>query len=789
MAEQNKVPERGSRLKDEILAVIMVAFGIFLITAFHTSLSGTAGELISYIFKGLFGAVSYGISYFLILLAVLVFAKLTVHLNIVKFIWILMILITASVINSCRYICADGFKFAFGFSAIGDYYNSGTTGTGGGLFGMYIGQLTVKAFGMWGTYTIAVLMGFFFIFLIISNPMSRFFQRRGDKRAAKKAVREEAEFEQKLARDRVKLDAEDGDFKGTFEDESKPASFAHRENEVDNNLYYEEQPDAHEISASEIAKRRGQIVDYVNDFDNAKSDDFPCRTDESGSHAEQKNINFENTACTAAATVNDDENPKHAVNYRFPPVSLLEKNGRKATGYSVSTLRMKAAKLEETLRNFRVAATVVDVKQGPAVTRYEIQPDVGVKVNSIVRLADDIALNMAAKSIRIEAPIPGKKAVGIEIENESVNMVKIREIIDSPEFKKAKSKISFAVGRDIAGRSIVANLKEMPHLLIAGATGSGKSVCVNSIIASILYKARPEEVKLILVDPKVVELTHYNGIPHLLIPVVTEPVKAAAALNWACAEMDERYKKFAGRGVRDLESYNSIMISEEENDMAMPQIVIIIDELADLMMEAPSQVEDSICRLAQKARAAGMHLIVATQRPSVDVITGVIKANIPSRIAFTVSSQFDSRTILDMAGAEKLVGKGDMLFSPVGINKPLRVQGTFISDNEVKKLICFVRDQVEESEYSDEVIQTIEAGAAPGDNSEETDELLPEAIDLVIRAGQASASMLQRRFRVGYNRAARMIDMMEERRIIGPSEGSKPRQVLITEEEFEKLDI
>lgn len=378
--------------------------------------------------------------------------------------------------------------------------------------------------------------------------------------------------------------------------------------------------------------------------------------------------------------------------------------------------------------------------------------------------------------------------MGIEIENDSVNMVKIRDIIGSAEFKEAKSKITFAVGRDIAGRSIVANLKEMPHLLIAGATGSGKSVCVNSIITSILYKARPEEVKMILIDPKVVELTNYNGIPHLLIPVVTEPVKAAAALGWACAEMDERYKKFAEEGVRDLESYNSAVRGEEEDEKVMPQIVIIIDELADLMMEAPSQVEDSICRLAQKARAAGMHLIVATQRPSVDVITGVIKANIPSRIAFTVSSQFDSRTILDMAGAEKLVGKGDMLFNPVGGSKPLRVQGTFISDDEVNSVITYVKNQVEDADYSDDVIQTIETGTVPKNNDEMTDELLPEAIELVVQSGQASASMLQRRFRVGYNRAARMIDMMEERHIIGPSEGSKPRQVLMTEAELEAMN-
>ena len=427
--------------------------------------------------------------------------------------------------------------------------------------------------------------------------------------------------------------------------------------------------------------------------------------------------------------------------------------------------------------------------QGPTVTRYEIQPSVGVKVSSIVRLADDIALNLEAKSIRIEAPIPGKAAVGIEVENDSVTMVRLREIIDSDAFKKSKSKITFAVGKDISGNAIVADLKSMPHLLIAGSTGSGKSVCINSIITSFIYKANPDEVKLILIDPKVVELGNYNGIPHLMIPVVTDPTKAAAALNWAVAEMTDRYKKFAEEGVRDLESYNEFVRANAEPDKVMPQVVIIIDELADLMMAAPSQIEESICRLAQMARAAGMHLIVATQRPSVDVITGVIKANIPSRIAFAVSSQVDSRTILDMQGAEKLVGKGDMLFNPMGMGKPIRVQGTFVSDGEVHKVIAFVKEQVAQGQpaYNEDVLTRIEHSNVQ-DSAEDTDDLLPDAIELVVRSGQASVSMLQRRFRIGYNRAARIVDMMEARGIVGPQDGSRPRQVLLTEEEFENMD-
>ena len=443
------------------------------------------------------------------------------------------------------------------------------------------------------------------------------------------------------------------------------------------------------------------------------------------------------------------------------------------------------------LHSFNIDADVTNVTQGPTVTRYEVHPNSGVKVKGIKSLADDIALNMEAKSIRIEAPIPGKPAVGIEIENNKINMVTVREIIDSDVFRNAKSKITFAVGKDISGNEIVADLKSMPHLLIAGSTGSGKSVCINSIITSLLYKARPDEVKLVLVDPKVVELANYNGIPHLLIPVVTDPAKAAAALNWAVAEMDERYRKFAEEGTRELSSFNEHMRFEGREDEVMPQVVIIIDELADLMMVAPSQVEDSICRLAQKARAAGMHLIVATQRPSVDVITGVIKANIPSRIAFAVSSQVDSRTILDMAGAEKLVGKGDMLFNPLGSGKPLRVQGTFISDQEVNDVISFVKAQTEEEpEYSEKVIDRIERANSVVSSVEDKapdDELLSDAIELVVQAQQASVSMLQRRFRIGYNRAARIVDMMEERQIVGPQDGSRPRQVLITEEDLMEM--
>ena len=469
--------------------------------------------------------------------------------------------------------------------------------------------------------------------------------------------------------------------------------------------------------------------------------------------------------------------------YELPPVSLLRKDTSSKQMMSDAQLQERAELLEQTLKNFGVDARVIKVTQGASVTRYEVQPATGVKVASITRLSDDIALNMRAKSIRMEAPIPGKAAVGIEVENEKAAPVLIRDLIDSDEFMETSSIIEFVVGKDISGNNIVADLRDMPHLLIAGATGSGKSVCINSIIASFLYKARPSELKLIMIDPKMVELGNYNGIPHMLTPVVTDPRKAARALAIAVAEMEKRYELFAENNVKDLDSYNELMRVDQRYADCKPQIVIIIDELADLMMASPSEVENSICRLAQKARAAGMHLIVATQRPSVDVVTGLIKANIPSRIAFSVASQFDSRTILDMAGAEKLLGKGDMLFSPVGSTKPYRVQGPFISEKEIDKIIRFVKKEGGNPDYDEELMNGMENTDKKA-GGESQDELTEDAIAFIFKSKQASVSMLQRRFRIGYNRAARIIDEIEEKGIIGPSDGSRPRQLLISEEEY-----
>ena len=458
-------------------------------------------------------------------------------------------------------------------------------------------------------------------------------------------------------------------------------------------------------------------------------------------------------------------------------------------------LKTNATKLVDTLKSFGVETRIVDISRGPSVTRYEIQPAAGVKISRITNLSDDIALNLAASGVRIEAPIPNKAAVGIEVPNRNRSTVTLREIIDTEQYKSAKSKLFVALGKDIAGNCTFADLAKMPHLLVAGTTGSGKSVCLNAMIISILYNAKPDEVKLLMIDPKQVEFTVYNGIPHLIVPVVSDPRKASGALAWAVTEMLTRYKTFSDNNVRDITGYNSIC--ESIGQPRMPQIVIFIDELSDLMMAAPHEVEDSICRLAQMARAAGMHLVIATQRPSVDVITGLIKANIPSRISLKVSSQIDSRTIIDAAGAEKLLGNGDLLFYPVGIAKPIRIQGCFLSDKEVETVVNFIKSQ-EQSSYDDEVMNEIERQAAmekkktsgvdDGDGEGEVDEMVPKAIEVVVDAQMASTTLLQRKLKLGYARAARIIDNLEERNIIGPYEGSKPRKVLVTKQQWYEMN-
>ena len=481
--------------------------------------------------------------------------------------------------------------------------------------------------------------------------------------------------------------------------------------------------------------------------------------------------------------------------YIFPPMNLLTK-GKATGGDSEKLLKETAMRLQQTLNTFGVKVTITDISQGPAVTRYELQPEQGVKVSKIVGLSDDIKLNLAATDIRIEAPIPGKAAIGIEVPNKENSMVAFRDLIDSTEFRNFKSNLAFAVGKDISGQTIVSDIAKMPHMLIAGSTGSGKSVCINTIIMGILYKAHPDDVKLIMIDPKVVELSVYNGIPHLLIPVVTDPKKAAAALHWGVAEMTDRYKKFADYNVRDLKGYNKMVETMKQNGTdevpaKMPQVLIIVDELADLMMVAPGEVEESICRLAQLARAAGIHLIIATQRPSVDVITGLIKANMPSRVAFAVSSGVDSRTILDMNGAEKLLGKGDMLFYPQGYPKPTRIQGAFVSDKEVADVVDFLKNQAIGNVYSEDIAEKIAnigtSSSASGGSMEERDAYFVEAGKFIIEKEKASIGMLQRVFKIGFNRAARIMDQLAEAGVVGEEEGTKPRKVLMSQEQFESF--
>ncbi len=830
---------------DEIWGVIFIALGIFLFAAVQFHAAGELGNIIGDALRGIFGHIGLVVPWYLVLIGLLLFTNKMVHISGKSFALIFVVLLMLCLLNSGRFIDSEMLRYDFS-----DFYRDGVKLFGGGFFGMALGTFLTEIIGKVGLYVFSTVVIIVCLLLVVNTPVSRGIEKISGRAAQRKELKTKeraeavsADSDSSSGSKQLDLFGEDGrdiriitpfDDQGPLGKGAETSKKAKKNNVLkymsDKNLFGEKETKAEEKTYGLGGKSAGSGYgldggavstggygldgmggsqekpgyglsenSFVTVKDGQKTyglddiNDMPKKSALDGVSGIAVMEETPKLTKKEASSITLDpsemaQTVKTKTKYKKPSVNLLNKPAVQNKGNINIDLKMKAAKLEETLKNFHVDARVIQVTQGPAVTRYEIQPSVGVKVNSIVRLADDIALNLEAKSIRIEAPIPGKAAVGIEVENDKINMVTLREIIDSKEFKEAKSRITFAVGKDIAGKAIVADLKGMPHLLIAGSTGSGKSVCINSIITSILYKADPEEVKLVLIDPKVVELGNYNGIPHLLIPVVTEPAKAAAALNWAVAEMTDRYKKFAENQVRDLESYNDTMRLLGQEDQVMPQIVIIIDELADLMMAAPSQVEESICRLAQMARAAGMHLIVATQRPSVDIITGVIKANIPSRIAFAVSSQFDSRTILDMSGAEKLVGKGDMLFNPLGMGKPVRVQGTFVSDTEVHKVIEHVKAQVEDVEYAGDVMNTIEKGNLQQSGKEDDgDELLSEAIECVVSAGQASVSMLQRRFRIGYNRAARIVDMMEARGIVGPQDGSRPRQVLVTEEELNEM--
>ncbi len=657
------------------------------------------------------------------------------------------------------------------FLSIFKKYQQGTLSKSCGLFGALIGSLLTWAFGINGAKITSIIVLFVCVMFLTGATLLEFFGifSKPAKAIKNKIENKTMEFKN---RSNSKIDIDIGENK--------------------------KQKEINEFMEQSVAKASNQEIDEISKvtekfISKIKSESHNKNEANSKKESKEPSEIFE-----VPPSKESDQNP-----YQFPPLELLKQSDNFNGEDITAELNTNGKMLVEILKSFNVQTKIVDISRGPAVTRYELQPASGVKISKITTLSDDIALNLASSGVRIEAPIPGKAAVGVEIPNKVVSIVKMRELIASQKFKNAKSKLTVVLGRDISGEIMTADLAKMPHLLIAGSTGSGKSVCINSFIISLLYNARPDEVKLLMIDPKVVELGIYNGIPHLLVPVVTDPRKAAGALNWAVNEMLTRYKKFAENNVRDLESYNRLIdknpsLTDKEGEALekMPQIVIIIDELSDLMMAAPHEIEDYICRLAQMARAAGMYLVIATQRPSVDVITGIIKANIPSRIALAVSSQIDSRTILDMSGAEKLLGRGDMLFSPVGALKPIRVQGCYVTDEEIEQVIEFIKTS-QSSEYDSKIAEEIEKNAISentksNENSSSdgsVDPMMNEAIKCVIEAGQASTSLLQRRLRVGYARAGRLVDEMEQMGVVGPHEGSKPRQVLINYQQFLEMNL
>ena len=697
--------------------------------------------------------------------------------------------VLVTLIGSCIDIFAQytaGLGFGEHISAV---YSAGkalsSAVKGGGVIGALISHPFCAAFGKTGAAITLILIVFVLFMLMTGTTLIMLFKAIGTPAKAVSAQVENT-FNQRTQRQTelkvvkgfnvdIPVDGQETDKKNPEKD-----SLAQKQKKLVASYNGEDIPDEKSSADVETALDKAQTPPKEEHENNGKPEkikvDFEKETEEMGSKI--------------------SENYIKNVGYIPPPLTLLNEYNSGDIKATVAEQESVSQRLVETLRSFGVETRVVDINHGPTVTRYELQPKAGVKISKITSLADDIALNLATAGVRIEAPIPNKAAVGIEVPNRQSAVVGVREIIESTAFSASKSSLTVSLGRDIGGNVVVTDIAKMPHGLIAGATGSGKSVCINSFIISILYKSSPDDVKLLMIDPKVVELNVYNGIPHLLVPVVTDPRKAAGALGWAVSEMEKRYRMFADRGVRDIAGYNKLVetLKDEPEVTKMPQIVIIVDELADLMITAPKEVEDSINRIAAKARAAGMHLLIATQRPSVDVVTGVIKANIPTRIAFSVSSQIDSRTILDSAGAEKLLGRGDMLFDPIGASKPRRLQGCFVSDEEVERVVEFVKKSAQ-ADYDDNVMDEIErqavagkqkgGGAQPVDEEEsDADAMLDDAIRVVVESGQASTSLLQRRLKLGYSRAARIIDQMEERGIVGPYEGSKPRKVLITKEQL-----
>jgi S-DNA-T family DNA segregation ATPase FtsK/SpoIIIE len=829
--KQTNVKESGA-MQDEIILVLALVVSVLLfLSNFHVI--GVVGNFISDIIFGLIGLEAYILPFIIFFVTAFHISNLGNRRAGRK---ILSAFVFFVALASLIQLLTEG-SSSEGINVFDYYMNSSENRTGGGIIGGILVKIFSLLFGNIGTYIILIAMMLISVIVITGKAVFTYLAGKG-----KNTLEERREYQKLKKEQREEIAAEvkmndqgrrppktflldkaapavqgalDANPKSVINLKERKQKKGLPVNEDDlpvlnfHNLFEDEAEGLNASSSARSASDRTAVTTYEDElrrkFGQADQE-AEIKTQETGENARDTGVvrkdartadasHKQGNAATDVENLGIDQTAGQK-EYIFPSLNLLTASKAKGTKGAMAEKDLKetALKLQNTLESFGVHVTITNASVGPAVTRYELQPEQGVMVSRITRLADDIKLNLAASEIRIEAPIPGKAAVGIEVPNKENTIVTFREMIESKEFTEHRSDVAFAVGKDIGGQTIITDIAKMPHLLIAGATGSGKSVCINTLIMSILYKSKPSDVRMIMVDPKVVELNVYNGIPHLLIPVVTDPKKASAALNWAVMEMTERYKKFADVGAKDIKSYNEkvseVAYLNDENYQKLPQIVIIIDELADLMMVSPGEVEDAICRLAQLARAAGLHLVIATQRPSVNVITGLIKANIPSRIAFAVSSQIDSRTIIDGAGAEKLLGKGDMLFFPSGIPKPVRVQGAFISDKEVGAVVEFLKKNNSEAVYSDDIHDKIN-NAKAGDailqgGGDERDEYFAEAGKFIIEKDKASIGMLQRVYKIGFNRAARIMDQLAEAGVVGPEEGTKPRKILMSPEQFEQ---
>lgn len=744
---------KKERLINELIGILLLFLSVFGFYSLFAQNAGIVGEAYIKACRFLFGGIgSFAFMAVLLISSIyIVIQYRPLRMN-RKIFLVFILLINFCTLLHIKSIAAVSDPF---FKNVINIASEQLQDNAGGIIGMSVAKLIVELFSTTGAYLFIVFISIGLILFIFRKSIGEIIHNLLDKRQT--THKDKMLVDDVFNEENSKLHPDDKSF---AEVEKWMAQLDENGNGLHKNKGKHDEKDIHETKILPKQKE-AELIKIELNKDNEAS--------EEASAADGKK-----------EIISDTIHPKEVKNdkYVFPPISLLNEYKSSSDGTRQETLK-NAEKLQNTLASFGITAKLVGISVGPTVTRYELEPQAGIRVNKIVNLSDDIALSLAAPRVRIEAPIPGKSAVGIEIPNKHITTVHIREVIASKEFKEHKSPVAVALGKNLSGQNLMCDLRKMPHMLIAGATGSGKSVCVNAILASILYRSSPKDVRLILIDPKMVELNIYNGIPHLLVPVVVDPKQAASALNWAVMEMMDRYQKFADNKVRDIASYNDKL--EKEGHAKLPLIVIIIDELADLMTVAPQQVEGAICRLAQLARAAGLHLVLATQRPSVDVITGLIKANIPSRISFMVSSQVDSRTIIDMAGAEKLLGNGDMLYYPAGTSQPQRAQCTFIDQKEVERVVDFIKKRTNEA-YNEEIIEKINSPRAA--SSDYNDELFDEAITLAMERGQISTSMIQRKLRIGYARAGRMVDEMEERGIISPADGSRPRNVLITYDEY-----